>query len=458
MRRTMIMLMVFTLLSFSMAEGRVVTLFETSEPLIDSLVRRNSVDVSINRTDFFLGPAAIMLEVTANIVNGQATSPEIPDWRYKVVRNPIGSNEVRWVMFAWKKPRYDGIMVQFADNGKWRHRYLAGKNPARYPATRIALHAPTEWELIIRDLYEDFGEFTLTGVALTPFKGIGLYDSMYLASTEDELLSILDGIPDDTTKTTVFVQSSKKIDEDDYFTVYVMVVDVVNLAGFEMDVAFNPGVLRATQVHEGYFLSSPGPTYWLRPDRDNREGRITGIMCTRQRFGGISGSGTLFTITFDADDMGESDIVVENLKLFDSQWSRIAANIVNTSVLVANFPPWDVDKNGRVDVEDFVIVGQYYNQYVGYDMDPNPDVTGDGRVNDYDFDVLLRHYGEVNSSAAPARAPYQVPARFIPDLVKIRGWMEQRPNPSRDTIRMLDQLILGAKSVKIVVWGSVKRR
>lgn len=453
----MIILTVFIFLNLSVAEGGVVTLFETSEPLIDSLVRRNSVDISIDHTDFFQGPASIRLEVTAKIVNGQAASPEIPDWRYEVVRNPVGSNEVRWVMFAWKKPRYDGIMVQFADDGTWRHRYLAGKNPAHYPAIGIALHAPTEWELIIRDLYEDFGTFTLTGIALTPFKGTGFYDSIYLAGTKGELLSILDGVPDGTTKTTVLIESPRKVDENEDFVVSVAVADVVDLAGFEMHVAFNPEVLRAKQVDEGDFLSSRGFTYWLRPDRDNQEGRITDIMCSRRQFGGTSGGGTLFTITFDADEMGESDVVVENLKLFDSQWNRIAANVVSISILVADFPPWDVDRSGRVDVGDFVIVGQYYNQYVGYDMDPNPDVTGDGRVDDNDFIALGRHYGEVYSSTAPAKLPYRVPARFIPDLVKIRDRMGRSLSPDRDTIQILDQLILDAKSVKIAPWGSMKR-
>lgn len=291
-----------------------------------------------------------------------------------------------------------------------------------------------------------------------------------------ELVSTLGGMPDDTPKTTVLIESPRKVDKNERFVVSVIVADVVDLARFEMNVTFNPEVLRATQVDEGdflssrgitldegEFLSSRGITYWRRPDRDNREGRITEIMCSRRQFGGVrggvSGGGTLFTITFAADEMGESDIVVENLKLFDSQWNRIAANVVSISIsiLVAAFPPWDVDRSGYVDVVDFVISVQCYNQYVGYDMDPNPDVTGDGRVDDNDFIALGRHYGEVYSSAAPAKLAYRVPARFIPDLVKIRDRMGRSPSPDRDTIRILDQLVLDAKSVKIAAWGSMKQ-
>ncbi len=40
---------------------------------------------------------------------------------------------------------------------------------------------PTGWSVITRDLYADFGEFTLTGLALAPVDGdFALFDHIYL--------------------------------------------------------------------------------------------------------------------------------------------------------------------------------------------------------------------------------------------------------------------------------------
>jgi biopolymer transport protein ExbB len=43
---------------------------------------------------------------------------------------------------------------------------------------------PTDWVVVTRDLYADFGEFTWTGIALSPVDGeYGLFDHIYLGKT-----------------------------------------------------------------------------------------------------------------------------------------------------------------------------------------------------------------------------------------------------------------------------------
>lgn len=99
-------------------------------------------------------------------------------------------------MFAWKKEGGQGIMIQFPNNGSWGGqpnggRYFAGVNKTGWPGIQVLPEAPAEWDVQIRDLQDDFGDFVLTGIALTQYDNVGYYDFIYLAWTEDELKQLL---------------------------------------------------------------------------------------------------------------------------------------------------------------------------------------------------------------------------------------------------------------------------
>jgi hypothetical protein len=62
-----------------------------------------------------------------------------------------------------------------------------------YPALSIDREAPAKWTVVTRDLFADFGAFTLTGIAFTPGDGTaGLFDHMYLGRTVQHLDTITD--------------------------------------------------------------------------------------------------------------------------------------------------------------------------------------------------------------------------------------------------------------------------
>jgi hypothetical protein len=117
---------------------------------------------------------------------------DLKGWRYPIVEKP-GPGEYRYVRFAWKKTGGGGIMVQFCGEAadwesRWSHRYKAGASAAVYPALSINPKAPEEWTVVTRDLFTDFGAFTVTGIAFTPGDGAaGLFDHMYLGRTVQDL-------------------------------------------------------------------------------------------------------------------------------------------------------------------------------------------------------------------------------------------------------------------------------
>lgn len=435
--------------------GNAITLFEEDVgPLIEAL-GGGVMSIGAESSDFYYGSTSIKVSVPVALDNGQVFNKRIPGWEYKVVKVPTESDEVRWVMFAWKKPDSEGIMVQFAKNGGWGvvcPRYVAGENVAGWVAISVSNYVPRGWQIVIRDLYSDFGSFTLTGIALVPFSGVGLFDSIYLAKSKSELLSVFDP----TLDAEVFVSVPSRVNDNAYFTASIEVQDVYDLAGFEMEISFNPDVIRVSKVEEGTFLLSGGSTYWINPDDDNRRGRITEIVCIRTGSTGCDGDGTLLTIVFRARDEGYSGIVLENVRLADSEARWIPVKVSSASVEVADVPPWDVNHDGRVDVLDLVIVAQYYGEYISQPGDVNPDVNGDGKVDVKDLIVVGNHYGDTYGSGAPSKLAYSVPLRFVPSLVKALDLVRGSPHPDDATMYLLMGLIKNAKPVGATTWGHRK--
>jgi hypothetical protein len=113
----------------------------------------------------------------------------LPGWNYPVVEKPrLG--EYRYLRFAWKKPEGRGVMVQLGVSGIDWGRYFAGENAVNfYPALQVSPKPPREWEVVTRDLFEDFGKvpFNLTGFAFTSMDSVALFDHVYLGRTMEDL-------------------------------------------------------------------------------------------------------------------------------------------------------------------------------------------------------------------------------------------------------------------------------
>jgi hypothetical protein len=77
-------------------------------------------------------------------------------------------------------------MLELADQGRWPpaqqalRRYHAGRNSSGWQSVEVAPVAPSDWTVVTRDLWRDFGEFTLTGFAPTALGGPALFDRIEL--------------------------------------------------------------------------------------------------------------------------------------------------------------------------------------------------------------------------------------------------------------------------------------
>ncbi len=82
-------------------------------------------------------------------------------------------------------------MMELANDGNWPPaekplwRYYSGNNTTGWAAVQVDPKPPDQWVVVTRDLWADFGTFTLTGIAPTAMGGEALFDRIELLRTLD---------------------------------------------------------------------------------------------------------------------------------------------------------------------------------------------------------------------------------------------------------------------------------
>jgi putative membrane-bound dehydrogenase-like protein len=161
-----------------------VTLFDDDRSFADLLTEGEGT-VRLRATDPYSG------DVSLAVTPPQRWNLRIPGWKYPVTENP-GPGEFRYLRFAWKARGAEGVMIELAGDGRWPPaekplwRYYAGRNTTGWAAVEVDREPPEDWTLVTRDLWKDFGPFTLTGIAPTAMGGEAYFDRI-------ELLRSLDG-------------------------------------------------------------------------------------------------------------------------------------------------------------------------------------------------------------------------------------------------------------------------
>ncbi|WP_445231823.1 cohesin domain-containing protein [Duganella rhizosphaerae] len=125
------------------------------------------------------------------------------------------------------------------------------------------------------------------------------------------------------------------------FSATVAIENASDLFAYQFDLAFNPGLLRITNVTEGSFLPSVGPTVFFPGTIDNRAGQLAFTVGTlTDGLPGASGDGGLVRIDFQALGTGGiSGLSLSNLILLNSSLVEIAdASVIPGQVAVVPEP------------------------------------------------------------------------------------------------------------------------
>ena len=110
------------------------------------------------------------------------------------------------------------------------------------------------------------------------------------------------------------------------FTLQLKAENISDLAGWQSDIIFDPAVLKVNNVSEGSFLKQKGGrTHFLKGTIDNTTGKITDVGAARISEGGVSGEGTLLSITFTAKANGESRLSLRKFQAGSSTGETISS-------------------------------------------------------------------------------------------------------------------------------------
>ena len=188
---------------------------------------------------------------------------------------------------------------------------------------------------------------------------------------------------------------------NDTFTVHISAEKVTDLAGWQFDVEFDPEVLEAVEAREGDFLKTgEGTTFFQRGTIDNTVGKIRGLSAALISADGITGSGSLLSVTFSAKAGGESHLTLHNFQLGSSTGEVIPAGVRNLTIIVESQPTWDVNADGQVSVLDLILVAQRFGETAA--ANSKVDVNDDGIITILDLILVAQHMGESTDSAAPS--------------------------------------------------------
>ena len=208
----------------------------------------------------------------------------------------------------------------------------------------------------------------------------------------------------------------------DTFTLNLNAENITDLAGWQVDIAFDPNVLEAVEVTEGDFLKSEGDdTFFQGGTIDNTAGKITGIFAVRQSASGASGTGTLLSVTFMAKTGGETQVTLENFEFISITDDIIPTVPPSITITVGDYPAWDVNQDGRVSIQDLILVARDLGSNAPANL--RTDVNRDGEINIQDLILVARHIGEsTETSAAPPIVSIDN-EELMPKMIE--AWIEQ---------------------------------
>ena len=195
----------------------------------------------------------------------------------------------------------------------------------------------------------------------------------------------------------------------DTFTQTIEVQNATDLAGWQMDIAFNPEVLEVVDISEGDFLEGDGRGALFLDEQ--HPGEISVKQVRVEPVSGVSGSGVLVELRFRLVAFSEALLGIHNVRLSDSSGERLSYSVTLTPVVATHTSAAveDINQDGQVNILDLVVVAGSIGA-----AQPNlrADVNDDGIVDILDIVAIADspHWGksvgfvQVREPNAPAPA------------------------------------------------------
>ena len=220
--------------------------------------------------------------------------------------------------------------------------------------------------------------------------------------------------------------SQAPIHVGDIFTLDISAEDVIDLAGWQFDITFDPAALEAISVTEGDFLKADGgSTFFHGGSIDNAAGKIEGLTAARLSTQGATGTGVLLQVTFKAKAAGETQLTLQKFQFASTPGDDISAGPHEIYLTVEEqLATGDVNRDGVVSILDLVLIVRQLGQSVP--AGSPVDLNGDGVISVLDLVLVAQRIAE--SPAAPvALSPDFIGAAATDsvDAAMIEAWIAQ---------------------------------
>lgn len=224
---------------------------------------------------------------------------------------------------------------------------------------------------------------TMTFIPIEPLKYNSIFNVRILGTAKSAAgigldgnkNGIADGSPRDDvsyrfrTEGVLMVSMVQKIRRDpvvkgDLVDFDVNIENVAGLSQFSLILTFDPSVIKVSKIDRVSFADwRPRPKdieeadIWQPMVIDNDKGIIK-ISVDKTRSGGVSGAGTLATVTFEAVGFGETEISFGDSLLVNTLGEALSPVLRGARLKVYEFLLYDANKDGVVDILDIVTVSK----------------------------------------------------------------------------------------------------
>ena len=168
------------------------------------------------------------------------------------------------------------------------------------------------------------------------------------------------------------------------FSITVDVANAQNVAGYQVSLQFDPDALQYISWEQGTYL--PGATFAI-PDIIGTDeitlGATSGVAADAPQ-------GILLTITFEVLAVKASTLSLSEVILSSPIGTALPVATEDSEIVEPPTPPWDVNKDGVINILDLTSVAANFGQT----GDIPADVNGDNVVNILDLTLVASHFGE----------------------------------------------------------------
>ena len=220
-----------------------------------------------------------------------------------------------------------------------------------------------------------------------------------------------------------YTVSEPEIYVGDTFTLDISARNILDLAGWQFNIIFDPAALEAIEVNEGDFLKTGGgTTFFQKGTIDNAIGKITKLSLARLSGDGVSGTGVLLSVRFRAKTTGQTRLKLENFQLAAITGVSIPTGLPEVAIIVERqLATGDINRDGQVSILDIILVAKHLGETAPSNSEV--DVNGDGIVSILDVILVAGHLGESTAAAAPSMLALEDLEELDPTMVQ--AWIEQ---------------------------------